>query len=233
VAGEYIPAEVFSTRYFINTNALPIEKGESYIQWNLYGPDFQFGVGKNFGVCIMSSWVGMPIVGSFKYSIPVAGKFNVGVGMLAGTLSWVRPDAGGVLPFGIATLGDRRRNISASAGYVALFYDGQNDGRALVSFSAMTKIGRKISLVFDSFIVMPGQMETRTGYQYVYDPVTSTYQYQQYTYQQRKPGVTLLLPGLRWQTRSKSAFQFGFGGIRYDNEFVPAPIPMVQWYTKL
>ena len=43
ITGEYIPNEVFATRYFITTNGLPIEKGESYIQWNLFGPDVQIG----------------------------------------------------------------------------------------------------------------------------------------------------------------------------------------------
>ena len=37
--GNYLPAEVFATRYFITTNGLPIEKRESYILWNLWGLD--------------------------------------------------------------------------------------------------------------------------------------------------------------------------------------------------
>ena len=51
----YLTEELFATRYFITTNGLPIKKGENYIQWNLYGPDFQFGVADNFGVGGMTS----------------------------------------------------------------------------------------------------------------------------------------------------------------------------------
>lgn len=220
VSGEYIASEVFSTRYFISTNSLPIEKGESYIQWNLYGPDFQFGVGKNFGVGIMSSWIGVPIVGSMKYSIPINKKLSCGVGMLAGTFSWAQPDWGGALPFGTFTFGDRRKNLNLSAGYVFLFYDGDNQKRALMSVAGMIKISPKLSLVFDSFIVLPGG-ERRV---YLYPSGYTTEPY---------PAVAIFIPGLRWQTRPDRAFQFGFGGIYFDNELVPAPVPMVQWYTRL
>jgi len=131
--GDYIPKQVFSTRYFLTTNGLPIEKGESYLQWNLYGPDFEFGVGKNFGLGIMTSWIGMPIIGTAKYSIPLSKKANLAIGTLLGTGSWTAPDFGIALPFTALTLGDRRSNINFSFGYGAVFSDGQSDGRVLMS----------------------------------------------------------------------------------------------------
>lgn len=231
-AGEFIPNEVFSTRYFITTNGLPIDKGENYIQWNLYGPDIQFGVGKNFGVGIMTSWMGMPLIGSAKYSFNVGEKINLGLGLLAGTGSWASIQSGGALPFGVVTIGDRKSNINISGGYVAFYLDksqfGLDDGnmsRPLCSIAGMTKVGKKVSLVFDSFIVGAG------GYKLVtqLNPTTGLYEEVQV---QRKGGA-LLIPGIRLQTEANSAFQFGFAGLIASGELVPFPIPMVQWYRKI
>ena len=205
--GEYLTEEVFATRYFITTNGIPISKGESYIQWNLYGPDFQFGVAKNFGVGIMSTWVGMPIIGSAKYSIKLAEKANVGLGILLGTGSWAQPEFGLALPFGALTFGDRRNNINLSAGYGTVWSGGSGDGRVLFSIAGMKKMGNKASLIFDSFI-MPGLNGNYDGW-------------------------ALLIPGIRFQTGIDKAFQFGFAGIIANSKMVPAPIPMVQWYRKL
>lgn len=205
--GNYIPEEIFSTRYFITTNALPMEKGENYILWNLYGPEFQFGVGKNFGVGIMTTWVGIPIVGSVKYSFNISEKFNLGLGGLFGTGSWAAPDFFVGLPYGVATLGDRRRNLNFSAGYGFFAINGNSEGRALLSVAGMTRIGKKASFVFDTFIIP----STKAG----------------------QIGGALILPGFRFQTDSKGAFQFGFGAIAFDGELVPVPIPIVSWFRKL
>lgn len=208
--GEYIPSEVFSTRYFITTNALPIEQGESYVQWNLWGPDLQFGVRKNFGIGIMTSWVGIPVVGTAKYSFNLGKKFNAGIGTLIGTGSWAAPDFGLALPFGSLTYGDRRYNVNFSFGYGAIFSKGDAEGRALLSVGGMAKVGKKISLVLDSFIV-PNSSN---------DPSQNN-------------GIAIIIPGLRWQTNSNAAFQLGFAGIVYESNAEPIPIPMLQWYRKL
>lgn len=228
-SGTYTPAEVFSTRYFITTNGLPIEKKESYVQWNLFGPDFQFGVGKNFGLGIMTSWFAIPIIGTAKYSIRISENVNLGVGALLGTGSWTAPDFGIALPFSSLTFGDRKRNITFSGGYGAIFDDNGGSGRTLFSIAGLVKAGKKICIVFDSFIVPPGEYYTYDEYQY--DPVTGNTTITQA--RKRRAGLALLIPGIRWQIDSEKAFQFGFAGLSYDREFVPSPIPMVQWYRKL
>jgi hypothetical protein len=205
-SGEFIPDEVFATRYFISTNGLPIEQGESYIQWNLYGPDFQFGVGKNFGIGVMTTWIGVPIIGSAKYSIPVADNVNIGVGTLLGTGSWAAPDFGIALPFAALTIGDRRTNVNFSGGYGAVIMENESEGRTLLSISGMAKISSKISLVFDSFIVPANDADD---------------------------GFAILIPGIRAQFSRNKAFQLGFAGISANGELAPVPIPMVQWYRKL
>lgn len=208
-SGQYIPAEVFSTRYFITTNGLPIEKGESYVQWNLWGPDFEFGVAKNFSVGVMTTWFANPVIANAKYCIPLNKKTSLGVGTLIGTTTWFYSGGLGLaLPYASLTSGDRKSNISFSAGYGAVMIDGFTNGRMLLSGAGMTKLGKKVSFVFDSFI-LPGNINTSTS------------------------TTALLIPGLRIQTASDKAFQFGFAGIYADNEFVPVPIPFVQWYKKL
>lgn len=226
--GEYIPEEMFASRYFITTNSLPMEKGDSYMLWSWYGPDFQFGVKKNFGVGLLTSWFGIPIIGSLKYTINISEKFNVGISSLIGTGSYLAPDFFLGLPFATVTVGDKRNNLNFSAGYGFLTYKTEesyrdtsgvyhyntvrrNEGRLLLSVAGMVKITKKVSLIFDSFIAPRG----------------GTNQY----------GFALVLPGIRLVTEKNRSFQFGFAGLGidygYGMEFEPFPVPMISWFKKL
>lgn len=245
--GQYIPNEVFSTRYFITTNGLPIEKGESYIQWNLYGPDVQFGVAKNFGVGIMTTWVACPIIASAKYSIKLSNKTSLGLGTLLGTGSWTAPEFGLALPFAALTFGDRKANITFSAGYGAVTYKryeydvltGQgasrkhSESRMLMSTAFMFKVGPKVSFVFDTFIVPKGRSYYTTEYVPTYNPTTGIYESTPRTVKKDRNGFALIVPGIRWQMDHKRAFQFGFSGIKASGEWLPMPVPMVQWFRKI
>jgi len=236
--GFYTPAEVFSTRYFITTNGLPIARGETYILWNIFGPDFQVGIRDNLGVGVMTSWLGFPVIGSIKYSIPLENKWSAGLGLLAGTGSWGMPELGIILPYAVITHGDRVKNINFSFGYGGVTYKEevtnnlghmvdkqQSEGNFLMSLAGMAKLGDKASFVFDSFIVPRfGTYET-----YEYDYVSETSK----KVTKNKESVWILIPGLRFQTTSKAAFQFGFAGVRAEGEWFPLPFPMVQWFRKL
>ncbi len=205
-SGVYIPEQEFATRYFITTNGFPLEKGEGYIIWNLYGPDLQFGVSENVSVGIMTSWTGMPIIGSVKYSTKLNEKTSLGIGTLLGTGSWTAPDFGLALPFAAITFGDKRSNISISGGYGVVWSGGDSYGDFLFSIAGITKISKKVSLVFDSFIISNiGSSNT---------------------------GFALLIPGIRIQQESDRAFQIGFAGLAVEGEFIPSPIPMIQWFRK-
>ena len=203
---DFVGEDKFSTRYFITTNGLPIKKGENYVQWNLFGPDFQFGIGKNLGVGLMTSWFGIPIIGTIKKSWELGDKTQVAIGGLFGTGSWASPDFGGMLPFGTISFGDRTKNIAISAGYGAIWQDGGTTGRALTSIAGMIKVSQKVSLVFDSFIFLPGKTES---------------------------GLALLIPGVRIHQSEGKAIQFGFIGMYANNELIPVPIPSIQWYRSL
>lgn len=202
--GEYVPESEFASRYFITTNGLPLKKGDNYILWNFYGPDLQFSLSDHFGVGIMTSWVGIPIIGTAKYSFNLGKKTNMAVGTLLGTGSWSLPEFGLAVPFMAVTYGDRRNNINFSGGYGVVWTDKENSGRALLSVAGLASFGRKMSFAFDSFII-PGTSNSST--------------------------VSILIPGFRIQMKRGNFFQLGFAGI-FDGGEVAAGLPMVQWFRK-
>ena len=235
--GVFIGEDKFSTRYFLTTNGLPIKKGEHYIQWNLFGPDFQFGLGKNLGVGLMTSWIGIPIIGTIKKSWELSDDIQFAIGGLIGTGSWASPDLGGMLPFGTISIGNRTKNIAISAGYGAIWQYGNISGRALTSIAGMIKISQKVSLVFDSFILPEGKTETITKEEkiYVLDDKTGNYVNRNVTnvYENKNPGFALFIPGIRFHQSEDKAIQFGFTGMYSNNSILSIPIPMIQWYRSL
>lgn len=220
-SGEYLPAEIFSTRYFNTTNGFPIKKGESYIQFGLFGGEFQFAAAKNLSLGIMTSWLGIPIIGSAKYSIELGKNIHLGLGTLIGSGSWAFPKLFIALPYGALTFGDRRININFSGGYGAYWYEGSSYSRVLFSVAGMAKVGRKVSLVFDSFII-PSSTYTFTTSGTLRNSSSID-----------KVNLIVLIPGIRFQTSQNNAFQFGFTGMFVDGKAVPFPIPVIQWYKKL
>ncbi len=235
VSGAFVGEDRFATRYFITTNGLPIKRGEHYVQWNLFGPDFHFAVRDDLSLGIMTTWLGTPLIGSIKKSWKLNDFSQFAVGGLFGTGSWIMPDWGGALPFGTISFGDRQKNIAFSGGYGAIWADGNRSGRTLLSVAGMLKLSPYFSLVFDSFIMPEGPERTITyTYDaYIFDPVTNTGYYEPRigTYKQRQPAFALLIPGVRWHQSEGKALQIGFSGVLADgNTF---PVPMVVWYRSL
>lgn len=203
--GDYIPEQRFASRYFITTNGLPLTKGDNYILWNIYGPDIQFSITDHFGIGIMTSWIGVPIIGTAKYSFNVGKKTNMAVGALVGTGSWVSPEFGMLVPFTAFTFGDRRNNLNFSAGYGAVWTDEENEGSTLFSVAGIATLGKKVNLVFDSFIV-PGSVSRKS--------------------------FALFIPGIRIQTSKGKFFQYGFAAMLDDGTLQQGVIPMIQWFQK-
>jgi hypothetical protein len=213
VAGSFIPNEPFATRYFITTNGLPIAKGESYITYNIFGPDIQYGLADNLGVGVITTWLGSPIIFTTKYSFEVSKNVNAAVGFLLGTSGWVG-NLGFAVPYGSFTLGDRKSNLTASLGYGSIWGIDANGGRAIVSIAGMRKVSKSISLVFDSFI-LPATT-----------PVVNVYG----TYNRDQGG--LIIPGVRFQTSETGAFQFGFAGSLSESGIGNFGLPYLQWFRK-
>lgn len=258
--GHAVSGGLFSTRYFLTTNGFAINKGDNYIQWNLFGPDFQFGVADNFTMGVMTSWVGMPIIGTTKYSMQLAEKLYGGVGFLGGTGSWAFPEYGLLLPFGFISTGTPINNLNFTAGYATLFAEREeysytlnnegneystngydynyetttySEGRFLFSIAGMFRINEKFSFVFDSFFMVRGKNRMRQELRDTYDNNTNKYTYYIVDEERESLPLLVLAPGLRFQANESSSFQFGFTGIHADGEFLPVPIPMVQWFKRI
>jgi hypothetical protein len=177
----------------------------------------------------MTSWLGTPLIGTIKKSWKLNDEAQFAIGGLVGTGSWISPDWGGALPFATVSFGDRQRNIAFSAGYGAIWSDGETTGRALVSVAGMVKLSSRLSLVFDSFIMPPAPSEIVT---YNYDEyVNGVLVRRTDSYVQTRPGFALLIPGIRWHQSEGKAIQFGFSGIITDDGSFP--VPMVMWYRNL
>ncbi len=235
--GKYMPSEIFSTRYFLTTNGLPIKKGESYIIWGLLGPDIQFGVGDNISLGILTSWLASPLIGSAKRSIPINKKWSAGAGILLGTGLWLIPDFRLALPYGVISNGDRVKNISFSFGYgwISSKVDNKrvSEGNFLLSVAGMAKAGRTLSLVFDSFIVPRTGTYQDTEYYSYFDPISGNTLEATRPVTKKRHSVIVLAPGIRLQTNPRGAFQFGFAGISFDGRFQSFPFPMLQWFRML
>ncbi len=259
-SNEIVTGGLFATRYFLTTNGFSIDKGDNYVQWNIFGPDFQFGVADNFTLGIMTSWVGMPIVGTAKYSGKIADKLYGGLGFLGGTGSWASPEYGLLLPFGFLSAGDRANNINFTTGYGALFYPrstsdititqtpteystnsydyrstdtNEAEGRFLFSIAGMFRINSKYSFVFDSFFMLPGEDYSTEELVVNYDPVAEKDTYSVRNVTRETNALLVLVPGIRFQVSPRSSLQFGFTGVHFDGEFLPVPIPMIQWFKRI
>ncbi len=259
-SNEIVTGGLFATRYFLTTNGFSIDKGDNYVQWNLFGPDFQFGVADNFTLGVMTSWVGLPIVGTAKYSGKIADKLYGGLGFLGGTGSWAYPEYGLLLPFGFLSGGDRENNINFTAGYGALFYTryisdititstptdystnsyrynstetNEAEGRLLFSIAGMFRINDKYSFVFDSFFMPQGKDYSTEELIVNYDPVAEKDTYSIRNVTRKVNALLVLVPGIRFQSSPSSSLQFGFTGVHFEGEFLPVPIPMIQWFKRI
>jgi hypothetical protein len=202
-AGKYLGDNIFTTRYFLTTNGLPMKKGDSYAIVQLIGAEYQIAIVDNLTVGGMTSWIGVPIIGTAKYSFNIAENFSASVGLLAGTGSWASWSSYGLLPFGALTVGNNKLNINFSAGYLKINISDSNTSAPLFSIAGLARLSNKVSFVGDSFI-------------YAKEDV-----------------VAVVVPGLRFDRKNGGAFQFGFGGVIFNGEIVPAPIPIVSWFVKI
>jgi len=211
--GQFIGEENFRTRYFLTTNGLPLKKGQNYVQWTLLGPDLQFSITDRLGAGVMTSWIGMPIIGTVKYSGNISKNVNYAVGALVGSGTYISPSFGGALPFGAITFGDGRSNLNFSAGYGAIWNNGNVNGRPLLSIAGMTKVGKRVTLVLDSFFLLASSSSTYSNNQ------NSTFGF--------------ILPGVRIHSKDTKAFQLGFASFYTGERFIPIPFPVVQWFRIL
>jgi hypothetical protein len=197
----------FHTRYFLTTNGFGLKKNEGYVQWNIYGPDIQVAINDRITAGVLTSWIGIPLIGSLKTTFPISDNVRMGVGALAGTGSYAEPSFFFTLPFAAVTVGDQRRNFNISGGYGLVGFQQRKTGGFITSFGAAAELTSKLSFVFDSFFLM-----NQEG-----GPLSAGF----------------IIPGLRWNQSESKAFQIGFAGIISNGRTAPVPLPMLQWFRRL
>ena len=120
--GELLEESPFSTRYAFTNNALPIKRNDHYAMVNLFGPEAHFAVNDHLNIGVMSTWIGSPLVAVGKYTIPTSNKkVNFSIASMFGTTGYLNGFKGfGGLHWGTFTYGNRKNNISFSAGFGAI-----------------------------------------------------------------------------------------------------------------
>jgi len=119
VDGDWKEESPFSTRYAFTNNALPIKANNHYAMVNLFGPEIHFAVSDRLNIGVMTTWIASPMVFVGKYTIPTSNpKVNFSIASMLGTSGYLNSFGGfGGLHWGTFTYGDRKNNISFSAGY--------------------------------------------------------------------------------------------------------------------
>lgn len=241
IYGEYQSAGPFTTRYAFTNNALPIKKGENYAMVNLYGPEVHFAVTNHLNVGIMSTWLASPLVLALKYSFKQEeSKVNYSLGTLIGSSGYLNNWSGYYgLHWASLTLGDRKNNVTFSGGYG--YYNsggtdynqqlGQEEPSKLVqgpilSLAGIYKVGAKASFVFDSMIGYLNNETTEVIYEQ--NSITPTYQTSYHS------TALFIMPGMRFQSNDRKAFQISLTGISVFNKFSTNsfPFPMCTWFYR-
>ncbi len=143
-----------ATRYFWAPNGYGLKKGEAYYQnvWILFN-QVSVGVTDNFtiGAGMMPLFffgVPTPVWITPKFSIPVKkDKFNVGLGVLAGTILGEGTSLG--LLYGSATFGSKNDNLTIGLGYG--FADGELAKSPVINVSGMKRIGPRGYLLTENY----------------------------------------------------------------------------------
>lgn len=202
---EYVSkTDKLASIYVFNKSAISIPKGESYISFNFFGPDFNYGISDNFDIGLTTSWVAQPILLTFKGTINLSDNAKLALGSSVGFLSWTDFDEMLLAPFATLTFGSSRKNISFSGGMLFgesfdLDISGSNP---LFKVCGVRSMSDKWDFVFDSFVA----------------PITDT-----------DATVGFIIPSFRIYSRSNNAFQFGFGAIFSSETSGALPYPSIQW----
>lgn len=146
-----------ATRYLFGPSGYNLEKGEGYYQ-NVYvvlnmvnvGVTDYFSIGGGFE--FISTFTGTPFVFiTPKVGFEVAEKVNLGAGVL---LAGIPDEGAGGIAYGLGTYGSREHNITAGIGYG--FMSGESLNRPIITVSAMSRWGRRVSFVSENWIVPDG-----------------------------------------------------------------------------
>lgn len=136
------------SRYFYTPSAIPMDKGEIYIQ-TLYGLAYQvqFGLTKNLSLGATTTIIGAPLGLTGKYSIQIDEKNTLAFGGLAGVVGWKTSTNLGI-GFAAYTYGSKESNITLAGGYS--WINEKNNGSnnsPVMSLSGNKRLTKNLSLM--------------------------------------------------------------------------------------
>jgi len=146
-----------STRYFFAPNAIGIRSGTGYYQnaWILFN-NVNWGVTDYFSIGagampLFLFGVPTPLWILPKVSVPlVAGRVYVGGGAMLGGLVGEDSYSAGLL-YGVATVGDRDRNVTV--GFAYGYGGGEVSNTPVINVSGMARLSRTMYVVSENYFV--------------------------------------------------------------------------------
>jgi hypothetical protein len=149
---------ILSTRYLFSANCFPLKKDDNYALLNIYGPEVHFSLHRDFSLGFFTTWVAAPVAVSLKYTHGTANpRINYGIDVKFGSLG---PSTGfrgyGGLYRGMLTFGDRRSNLTLSAGY----FHGNDRGRY---YFETIYVPGTYPVIDNQYPVIPVQGEVKIG----------------------------------------------------------------------
>jgi hypothetical protein len=147
-----------STKYFLAPNGYGLKKGEGYYQnvWIFfnqftYGITNYFSIGAGIVPLFLFAGAETPVWINPKVSIPIIkDKFNLGVGVLAGTVIGLENSGFGIL-YGTGTIGDRDRNVSFGIGWG--YSDGGLTHSPSINFSLLYRTSPKWYFISENYYI--------------------------------------------------------------------------------
>ena len=165
------------SRYFFAPSALPLSKGEGYYQ-NAYlfinsvsvGVTDHFTIGGGFllnpafrywGAAFLTPKLSFPSQSNITFAVGaiVAGAYFRNFGLFNSDRE-VSTFFGGI-GYGAVTFGNKEKNGSIGLGWG--FANGNIGSRPTVNLSYMSRVGRRVGLVTENWIFIPGQNASAVG----------------------------------------------------------------------
>lgn len=148
IKGKPVFANPHPSRYFYTPSAIPMDKGEVYIQ-TVYAVAYQvqFGVTDNFSLGATTTIVGTPLALTAKYSVKIDDKNTIAFGGMAGIVGWGTQTNLGI-GFGAYTHGTKESNVTIAGGYAWINEKNNGGGGSpVMSLSGNQRLSKNLSLM--------------------------------------------------------------------------------------
>ena len=142
-----------STRLFFAPTGQMLKKGDGYFaDYELFFPGFAYGVTDNISIGGGVSIFPTGVEDQVYYFTPKVGvSFSDQIHVAAGLLFAGTGGGTGGVGYGVATLGDGDRSVTAGFGYG--FAGGDIESKPLVMLGAEKRVSRRIALVTENYIL--------------------------------------------------------------------------------